>query len=343
MKKVIKKTALQTLLALLIVFIFFGCSPKVYNVPYIKPRTTTKYWQLPTGSKIAYNYLPAKGDSVKPYPVIYLHGGPGGYVYSKNIELLSNLADDGYNVYLYDQIGCGLSNRLENIKEYTADRHKQDLEAIVKELKAVKVILIGQSWGGALATLYTADNAEKVDRIIFTNPGEIMPQIIKEPKNNFPDSLQLKAPSDLSAKSNKKALTARGISVAIWANLFGKKLASDYEADGYLTDLATVFTKALVCDSTKALKEEGGAGYYCNIRTNRSFGKLTDPRSKLQNNTIPILLLKGQCDNIEWEYNEEYLNIYKNNQLIVIPNAGHQIFVEQPERYIEEIRKFLNQ
>jgi pimeloyl-ACP methyl ester carboxylesterase len=54
-------------------------------------------------------------------------------------------------------------------------------------------------------------------------------------------------------------------------------------------------------------------------------------------------LLKGQCDNIEWEYNEEYLNIYKNNQLIVIPNAGHQIFVEQPERYIEEIRKFLNQ
>ena len=340
MKKKIFKITKWLLLIALTVFIIKGCISTNLAVPHMKPRASTKYWNLPTGSKIAYTFIEGKGVK-KTFPIIYLHGGPGGYVYTKNIEILSNLSELGYDVYLYDQIGSGLSNRLEKVKEYTADRHRKDLEEIVKLLEAKKVILIGQSWGGALAVLFAADNLDKVDQLIFTCPGAIKPANDALEKIKPPDSLQLKEAYNPGLKATAIALNPRYISIGVWARFFGKKLASDKEADSYLTKLATVFTKGLVYDSSKALAEEGGAGCYSNLNTSVSYGKLIDPRIKLKNSKIPILVLKGQYDNIAWGYTNEYLDIFSNNKLKIIPNAGHDIFVEQSEIYLNEIKNFL--
>lgn len=340
MKKKILKITKWLLLIALIAFVVKGCIPTKLDVPQIKPRASTQYWKLPTGSKIAYTFIEGKGTK-KNSPIIYLHGGPGGYIYTKNIEILGQLSELGYDVYLYDQIGSGLSDRLEKVNEYTAERHRKDLEEIVTLLRAKKVILIGQSWGGALAVLFAADNLDKVDKLIFTCPGAIKPANDELEKMIPPDSLKLKDAYNPSAKATSIALNPRYISIGVWARFFGKKLASDEEADSYLTKLATVFTKGLVYDSTKALAEEGGAGCYSNLNTSVSYGKLTDPRIKLKNSKIPILVLKGQYDNIAWGYTNEYLDLFTNNKLKIVPNSGHDIFVEQPEIYLNEMKSFL--
>jgi proline iminopeptidase len=36
--------------------------------------------------------------------------------------MLQPLADSGYDVYLYDQVGSGRSSRLENIRDYTVQK-----------------------------------------------------------------------------------------------------------------------------------------------------------------------------------------------------------------------------
>jgi len=342
MKKKIFKITKWLLLIALIAFVVKGCIPTNLDVPQMKPRDSTQYWNLLTGSKIAYTLIEGKGAK-KTSPIIYLHGGPGGYIYSKNIEILGKLSELGYDVYLYDQIGSGFSERLEKVNEYTADRHRKDLEEIVTLLGAKKVNLIGQSWGGALAVLFAADNIEKVDKLIFTCPGAIKPANDELEKVMPPDSLQLKKAYNPNAKATAIAFNPRYISIGVWARFFGKKLASDKEADSYLTKLATVFTKGLVYDSTKALAEEGGAGCYSNLNTSVSYGKLTDPRIKLKNSKIPILVLKGQYDNIAWGYTNEYLDLFTNNKLKIIPNSGHDIFVEQSEIYLNEIISFLGE
>ena len=340
MKKKILKIAKWLALICLTIFIVKGCIPTNLDVPYIKPRTTTQYWNLPTGSKIAYSHIASKGVK-KPYPIIYLHGGPGGYVYSKNIETLGELSELGYDVYLYDQIGCGLSERLEKVKEYTALRHVKDLEEIITMLGAEKVILVGQSWGGALAVLYSADHLDKVDKIIFTCPGAIKPANESLEKIKAPDSVNLKETESPNTKVLPIVLNPRYVSIGIWARFFGKKLASDKEVDGFLTSMANVFTKSLVCEPANALKEEGGAGGYCNLNTSVSYSSLKDPRIKLKNNKISVLVMKGQCDNIDWGYTKEYLDLFSNNKFKLIPNAGHQIFAEQPELYTKTIKDFL--
>jgi len=75
--------------------------------------------------------------------------------------------------------------------------------------------------------------------------------------------------------------------------------------------------------------------------TLHSFKDIKDPRPKLKGSSIPVLIMKGQCDNQAWGFATEYLEIFPNYQLKIIPAAGHSISVEQPELYLKIIRGFL--
>jgi proline iminopeptidase len=316
--------------------------PRSYGTPPLAKRADMRYWKLPTGSRIAYTLLPAKSHK-KPYPIIYLLGGPGGWVDQTVIGMMAPLTADGYDVYLYDQVGSGWSGRLAEIRDYTAERHKKDLEAIVKKTGAEKVILLGQSWGAILATLYAADNPGQVAKMILTGPGPIQPLHPEAMTTIPPDSLHLREPYYTNHQGNERASNIRTWTMLWFAETFGKKLASDKEADDFGAWLNSNLNWSTVCDTAKIreLPLEGGAGYYAQVMTVQSFRNLPDPRQKLKNSNIPVLVLKGQCDNQKWGFTNEYLQLFPNHRLVVIPDAGHFIFFEQPERYLSAIRDFL--
>ncbi|MEI7660800.1 MAG: alpha/beta hydrolase [Bacteroidota bacterium] len=326
---------LSATLCLLSVFL-----PVDYNVPRLQARAGTKYWALPTGSRIGYTLVRAKGEK-KPSPVIFLQGGPGGSISGRNIAILGQLSENGYDVCLYDQAGSGFSERLVNIDEYTVARHVRDLEAIVKNTGAARVILVGQSWGAILATMFVAANPGKVEKLILTSPGPILPVRQKLAGMKAPDSLCLKAPMCTNRQGNIKVRTLRTRVVTWWALAFGSKLAGDKEADDFQTLLENELNKSTVCDSSRALKSQGGGGFYASVMTAADFENVQDPRPMLRNSTVPVLILKGQCDSQQWGFTNEYLRLFPNHKLVVIPGAGHSISIEQPEMYINAIRSFL--
>src|SRR4051812_8675853 len=167
--------------------------PRTYNVPPLKRKAGTSFWQLSTGSKIAYLFFAARGNK-KSCPIIFLHGGPGGHISNRFVNIARSFTADGYDVYLYDQVGSGLSSRLDNISDYTVNRHIQDLNEIIKNTGSSKAILIGQSWGAILATLFTADHPASVEKLILTSPGPLYPinkQLVSE---RLPDSVILRRP-----------------------------------------------------------------------------------------------------------------------------------------------------
>jgi proline iminopeptidase len=342
MKRKFLKYLKYVVLLSIVVYLFLIFIPRTYDVPHAQPRQSKQYWELPTGSKIAYFHVPAKGTK-KPFPIIYLQGGPGGFISDKNIKTFAPLSEEGYDIYLYDQIGSGQSERLSNITEYTANRHKKDLEEIFKKIGSDKVILIGQSWGAVLATLFIADNPNSVEKIIFSGAASIQPT--REELFNIkpPDSLHLKKPTYSNREANEKTQNIRSSTTAFWARTFGKKLASDKEVDDFQTYLNSELNKATVCNTAKALKAEGGGGFYAQVMTVKSFSEIKDPRPKLKGSKIPVLIMKGQCDNQAWGFVSEYLELFPNYQLEIIPDAGHSISVEQPELYLRTIRNFLNQ
>jgi proline iminopeptidase len=337
-----RKIALSVLLSAITVFIFLVFVPRKYNVPRLQKRAATRFWNLPTGSRIGYIYIQGKGVR-KASPIIFLNGGPGGYITDEGIKLRSTLADFGYDIYMYDQIGSGQSDRLKNISEYTADRHKKDLEEIIRKIGTPEVILIGQSWGAVLAVLYAAENNNKIDKIIFTCPAPIYPVRQELIAAIPPDSLNLKAPLFNNSQGNIKANNIRTKAMVFFATHFGVKLATDKEADDFESYLDFEVNKSTVYDTANIQKISAGGGYYASVMTFNSLLTIQDPRPKLKNSAIPVLVMKAQYDNQQWGFTNEYSTLFPKHKLIVVPNVGHAIAVENPTLYLEAIASFLSQ
>jgi len=340
----IKKQALTitcaVLLILLSLVLFKIFYPRNYQVPAFKKRSNTQYWKLPDGSTIGYLLLQAKVIKQQ-YPVIYLHGGPGGHITDRDIQTFSLLADSGFAIYLYDQIGSGQSARLKNISDYTVARHVEDLNEIITQLKADKVILIGQSWGSILAAMFAAAHPDKVEKIIFTSPGPIFPMHRDLAKLQPPDSFHLRNPFYSNARGNKIANNIRTNAMSLFATSFNMKLASDKEADGFITYLSYEVNKSTVCDTANILAMDAGSGFYASIMTFNSLIKVADPRPVLKNFKAPVLVVKGQCDNQKWGFTNEYVSLFQHSRLVIIPGAGHFIPVEQQALYLQTIKQFL--
>lgn len=190
--------------------------PREYKVESFKEREGTQYWHLKTGSKIGYTKIETSKFEKK-NPIIFLHGGPGGKIKDSVIEVLKPLSNLGHDLYFYDQTGSGHSNKLNNIKEYSVERHQNDLKEIVSRTKSDKVILIGQSWGACLAINFLQNNEEKVERIIVTGPGPILPINRKSIKEIAPDSLFLIEPEYSNKEGNEKIYNWRSKLILKWA------------------------------------------------------------------------------------------------------------------------------
>lgn len=338
MKKAIK----YSLLGIGLILSAFLFIPKTYDVPAHQKSNEIKYWNLSDGSKIGYFYFDGKNKN-QHSPIIYLHGGPGGFISPEIIEDIKPFSTLGHDVYLYDQIGSGHSDRLSDINQYSAIRHKNDLVEIVDKINSDRVILIGQSWGALLACLYISENPEKVEKVIFTGPGPILPIDGNLRNTKAPDSLNLKAPYFSNKEGNEKAYNFRMKVASKLAFAFGVKITSDKEADSFFTYLNSELNKSTVCDTSINITSYGGGGYYSHIMTVKSLSSVENKKDEIRKANIPALILKGQCDNQKWGYTEEYFKLFPDHQFKLIQNAGHAITREAPDEYYKAITNFLKQ
>lgn len=341
-KKLVRATgwAISILFIVLLYTVFW---PRHYKVQLIGKEINNRCWQLSTGSAIGYTYLSSDSKKTQAYPIIYLHGGPGGAISKRVIDDLKALSEDGFDLYFYDQVGSGTSSRLSDIAEYTVQRHVDDLNEIITKINSEKVILIGQSWGAVLAAAYVSEHPERIDKIIFTSPGPIYP--INDAAINIPapDSLRLRAPLYTNKAANESSTNIRIKAITYFATRFGKKIASDKEVDEYANFLDAKTYKSALCDTSINLANRGGSGFFASIMTYKSILLQKDFREKIKGIDTPVLVLKGQCDNQPWGATNEYLSFFPNHKFVLIPNAGHFINVEQHEMYIHEIKNFLLQ
>jgi proline iminopeptidase len=109
--------------------------------------------------------------------ILYVHGGPGAW--SKSFEDLGgkNLESDFTMIY-FDQRGCGRSESPEN-GNYSLERMIEDIEDLRKEYGMEKFSIMGHSFGGLLATVYTEKYPEHIDKLILLNSSLNVSQSIQ--------------------------------------------------------------------------------------------------------------------------------------------------------------------
>ena len=119
------------------------------------------------------NYLGSK------LALIALHCGPGyPHNYLCNLSKLEELLP----IVFYDQIGCGQSDKIENINIFQINDFVDEIEEIRKFYKIEKLVLYGHSWGTILALEYYLKYPENVDSIIFVSPCISIPQWVEDSK-----------------------------------------------------------------------------------------------------------------------------------------------------------------
>jgi proline iminopeptidase len=252
------------------------------------------------------------------------------------------LAKLGHDLYFYDQIGSGQSGRLHDVAEYSVERHRADLRAVIEQIGAPKVILIGHSWGAVLVANYLQIYSDdRIEQVVFEVPGPILPINESLKELSADPELALVAPAFSNTQSNSEAGNVRVAWVKAAAIHFGIKWASDEEMDSYMGLWNQSLSRSTVCFTNTMLPDNSGAGYYAHIMTVRSFANVQNQREALPRIKVPVLVLKAQCDNQPWGYAAEYLDMFANSELGIVEQSGHSMALEQPSVYLERIATFL--
>ena len=123
--------------------------------PPIKPFNS---FFLKTEDKLHSIYVEECGNK-NGIPIIYLHGGPGGSIDSKNRRYFN---PKKYRIILFDQRGSGKSKPKGSLKKNTTNDLIDDMEKIRNILQIKKWIIFGGSWGSTLALIYAIRNNSKV-------------------------------------------------------------------------------------------------------------------------------------------------------------------------------------
>jgi len=132
----------------------------------------------PEGIRVAgIKMVPVRGGTYKvwtkrmgsgPLKVLLLHGGPGfTHQYLEAME--SFLPEAGIEMYYYDQLGCGNSDKPEDLSLWTREQYREEVEEVRVVLGLEDFVLYGQSWGGMLAIEYALKYQEHLRGLVISN------------------------------------------------------------------------------------------------------------------------------------------------------------------------------
>jgi len=97
-------------------------------------------------------------------PAVFLHGGPGGGISSKQRRQFD---PKKYDAMLFDQRGCGKSTPHAELEANTTWHLVADIERLREMMGVEKWQVFGGSWGSTLALAYAETHPERVSELIL--------------------------------------------------------------------------------------------------------------------------------------------------------------------------------
>lgn len=295
------------------------------------PLTTERDPALPAVTLGGYRFhAQAFGDAARPV-LIVLHGGPGAD--HRYLLPLQTLADD-HRVVFYDQRGTGLSPRVP-AAQITPQTFIDDLDAFVDAFgQGRPVHLLGHSWGAMLASAYTGQHPHKVARLVLAEPG-------------FLDASTLDA---VNPGGWPGWAAVWGVARAWVGQWFVDTGGDPYaRADWFLQQVLQVTQgPEHRCPGHSAALPAWRAGspdFQATIgrmMDDPAWGRRLDFRRGTDRFEGPVLFIAGACSQVMGERQQRrHLRHFRHAELVVVPDAGHALFNDQPAATQALVRRFL--
>lgn len=276
-----------------------------------------------TGGRVWYQIV-GSSDAI---PILTLHGGPG--FPHDYLEPLAGLADER-PVIFYDQLGCGKSDRPDDVSLWRIERFVEELSQVRQALGLEHMHLLGQSWGTMLATDYVLTKPTGVVSLILASPCLNIPRLMPEIQR-----------------------LVEALPVEVQAIIHQHEAAGTRESEEYQQAVGE-FNARHLCrvlpppePIMRAVAGIGQAVYrtmwgpsdFSVIGTLKDY----DRTDRLHEISVPTLFTCGRYDICTPESTSWSHQRIPRSELVIFEQSSHAAENEEPEAYLEVIRNFLKQ
>ena len=282
------------------------------------------------GEKLKMAYMDVKPSSPNGKSIMLLHGKNFNGAYWE--QTAKSLTELGYRVIIPDQIGFGKSSKPKHF-QYSFHELAASTKKILDHLQIGKVIVLGHSMGGMVATRFAVMYPESVEKFILENPIGLEDYKLKVPFQSVDKWYRSELKSDFNSIKNYQLTSYYDgkwkDSYTKWVNLLaGWTLNKDYPTVAWNSALTydMIYTQP-VCYEFERI-------------------------------TAPTLLIIGQRDrsavgkNLAPEDVRKTLGNYpelgkqtkariKNSELVELDNIGHLPHIEDFDRFFAPLKNFL--
>jgi L-proline amide hydrolase len=256
-------------------------------------------------------------------PLLAVHGGPGStHHYFGPLEGLASERP----VVVYDQIGCGKSDRPQDI-EWSVDVFRDEVAALRDQLGLERIHLLGTSWGGMLAQEHVLSGAQGIVSLVLSSTLANLALWNEE-------QLKLRA-----------ALPPDVIEV-----LDRHEQAGTYDDPEYEQAMEAYFDRHFYrgpkprAELDAMAKQKAPDVYRAmqgpNEWTTTGALKGWDTRDRLHEIDVPTLVIRGRYDMCTEPIAAELVNGIPDAREVVLEHSSHTPVLEETERYLEIVGDF---
>ena len=317
---------------LLVALLLASCTPLANVIPTnalstteISAPTTTPIQglQAANGTHLYYEII---GTGA---PLFVLHGSGGSDRYF--LPYMEALSDE-YQLFFYDQRGTGLSDGNLDPAAVSIDQFVEDLEALRVAFGFEKISLMGHSWGAIIALAYALKYQVHLDHLILVDSIPVNSKFLIEYSNTLQQRIQ-----HLSADAQHELATTCANNLS--AELSPKVIDECTQLDAQLRFYDPAKAPVAWAMDKNTLKNNPTV----HALMNSSFNKMQhDMNTQLPTIRVPTLIIHGDFDPIPLASSEYLHEQIPGSQIVIINEAGHFPFMEQPEQFAAAFRTFLS-
>ena len=251
-------------------------------------------------------------------------GGPG--FSGATLGDLGGLAQD-VELLVIDPRGTGASDPPPDDRAYRQEDYVADLEELRQELGAEQIDLLGHSHGGFVAMAYAAAHPKRVRRLVLVATA---PRFARE--------------YDERVRALWEASDDPAIAVALDARL--KRLARSHEEDDErmrlrMLELRLYFRRAEGVEWLGGVFGQEPPNLAALMLFNAETAPQYDNRAGLPLIEAPTLVISGELDFFDPPANAEILELVPDARSVVLSDAGHFVWFDDPDRFRAEVTRFL--
>lgn len=294
-----------------------GCKEKQQQVEPLKSYVNESNVMVDDGVELRFKTVGNGPETIVITPAIYLE-----FEFEK-------LIDENRTLVFYDVRGRGRSSKIVDSSRIGMDIEISDLEALRSHLGKEKVSLIGWSYHGAMVALYAVQYPNHVNRVVQV--GALAPtfEIQKRAKST---------PMDSESQSLLERLKREGLDKT--------------DPERFCMEYKNIYMKRIFYDPLKIsqfrsdrCKCENEMPENVTFHLNAIFASIGewDWGEKVKDLEVPMLSVHGVSDpSCPLEGARVWISLFRDARLLVIPNAGHMPFVEDPDLFYSAVSTFLN-